>query len=388
MSTPSLSTPFPSTLRPLEAISAVSAAAWDALLDAEASPFVEWRWLRALEESGSVGPGTGWTPRHLTLWRGHRLIAAAPAYLRTGPLVAGEDAAGSVLAGRLGLPESLKLVLDSPHTSATSRRVLVAPGEDRAACVRALFTGAVELAREERLSGVHVLHATQEEASALAALGFHIRLGVQYHWHNRGYASWEDFLSRFTAHRRHQVRRERRALEAQGVRLHTVRGEALAGVRPRAVWPLYASTFARYGRARPPLTPAFFARVLVAMPDRVELVVARRGREMLGGAFNVAGPRVLYGRYWGCREALPFLHFNVCLYHPVEEAIRRGLVRFEPGAGGEHKLPRGFEPTLTHGAHLLFHPQLDRQVGDFLAQERAAILQGMPRWRAETGLKD
>jgi predicted N-acyltransferase len=377
----------PATLRVLRSVAEVSPADWAVLEDAEALPFCGWRWLRALEESGSVGPGTGWRPHHLTLWRGGQLRAAAPAYVCDGVTGGGAEATWGPLAARLGQPAA-RLVLASPHSATVGRRALVAPGEDRTGCERALFRGAVELSREAGWTGVHVLQPTEAEAAALEALGFRVRLGVQYHWHNRGYASWDAFLARFSAHRRHQLRRERRALAEQGVRLTTLRGpEALARVRPREVYQLYASTFSRYGQAHPPLTEAFFVRVLAALPDAVEVVVARRGREVLGGAFNVAGPNVLYGRFWGCRVDLPFLHFNVCLYHPVEEAIARPLARFEPGEGGEHKLTRGFEPVLTRSAHLLFHPPLDRLVGDFLRQERVAILQGLPRWRAETGLK-
>ncbi|MCI0574010.1 MAG: GNAT family N-acetyltransferase [Myxococcaceae bacterium] len=384
-----MSTPHPTTLRLLSSVTDVRTAAWDALLDDEARPFGEWRWLAALEESGSVGPGTGWHARYLTLWRGRRLIAAAPAWLRDdshGEYVF--DATWAALASQQGVRYYPKLVLASPHTPATGRRALVAPGEDRAACERTLFGGALELARSEGLSGVHVLFPTEAETRVLAELGYRVRLGVQYHWHNRGYASWEDFLARFSARRRHQLRRERRALVAQGITLDTLRGEALSRADARVVHRLYAATYRRHGSTRVPLTEAFFSQALSGLSHSVELVVARRGRDVVGGAFNVAGPGALYGRFWGAREALPFLHFNVCLYHPVEEAIRRSLARFEPGAGGEHKLTRGFEPALTYSAHLLFHPRLDRLVGDFLDQERAAILEGLPRWRAETGLKD
>jgi predicted N-acyltransferase len=137
----------------------------------------------------------------------------------------------------------------------------------------------------------------------------------------------------------------------------------------------------------PNLQASFFARVLSGFQNRVELVEARRQGQLVAGAFNVSSPKALYGRYWGCFEEHPFLHFNVCLYHSIEEAIRRGLSRFEPGAGGEHKLVRGFEPTLTYSAHWFFHPALDRAVREFLAQERAAIQEGLPAWRGETGFK-
>ena len=144
----------------------------------------------------------------------------------------------------------------------------------------------------------------------------------------------------------------------------------------------------KFAWGRQYLTPAFFTRVLERFRHRVELVQARRGERVLAQAFNVASDQVLYGRYWGCFEEVPFLHFNVCLYAGMDETVRRGLLRFEPGAGGEHKLVRGFTPSLTYSAHALFHPALDRAVREFLAHERAAIASGMPSWRAETGFKD
>ena len=383
-----MSHPLPSTLRIHGAITDIPRASWDALLTPEARPFLEWEWLAALEQSGSVSPETGWHPRHLTLWRGTRLLAAAPAYVKDdshGEFVF--DWAWASAAERLGFPYYPKLVLAVPHTPATGRRVLAGSGPDVSALERALYAGALDYARAEGLSGVHVLFPTPAETHTLEALGYHLRLGVQYHWQRRDERHFEDYLARFTSRRRHQLRRERRALTEQGVTLTTLRGDALSAVDPEEVFTLYADTVDRHPLGRRFLTPAFFQRVLETCRQGVEWVEARREGKVLAGAFNVAGPSALYGRYWGAHARLPFLHFNLCLYQGVEEALSRGLARFEPGAGGEHKLVRGFEPALTHSAHALFHPRLDRAVGQALVHERAAILGGLPRWRAETGLK-
>jgi uncharacterized protein len=383
-----MSEPPPSILRVHRAITELPRSSWDALLDDAARPFLEWAFLAALEESGSVSPPHGWHPRHLTLWRGPRLVAAAPAYLKEdshGEFVS--DDAWATAAQRLGVRYWPKLVLAVPFTPATGRRLLVAPGEDREARQAELAHAAREYARAEGLSGVHVLFPTEAEATSLEAAGFTVRLGVQYQWHNAGYASTEDFLARFHSRRRHQLRRELRAPASQGITLRTLRGEELAEVPPSELYRLYTSTVDKYPWGRRLLTPDFFARLLTTFRQGCELVEARKEGRRVAAALNLVGPGVLYGRYWGCFEEHPFLHFNVCLYHPIQEAIARGLLRFEPGAGGEHKLTRGCEPRLTWSAHLLFHPRLQGAVRSFLVHERAAIRAGLPRWRFATGFK-
>lgn len=379
---------LPTQVKLLESIRDVSREAWDALVDEQGAPFLEWGWLEALESSGSVHPATGWRPRHLTLWRGNHLVAAAPAYLKDdshGEFVF--DWSWATAAERVGLRYYPKLILAAPLTPATGRRVLVAPLEDRAARTRELMRAAVEYARSEGLSSLHVLFPTEEEATLLGEEGFGIRHGVQYHFVNEGYRSFDDVLARFTSKRRNQIRRERRATLDNHIQLRTLRSEALAQVDPGEVYRLYASTVDKFAWGRRYLTEDFFVRVLQDFRHRVELVQALRAGRVIAGAFNVAGAEALYGRYWGCFEEVPFLHFNVCVYQGMEETVGRGLKRFEPGAGGEHKLVRGFLPRLTYSAHWIFHGPLDRAVREFLGHERTAIAQGMPAWQAETGFK-
>ncbi|MBX5482415.1 MAG: N-acetyltransferase [Myxococcaceae bacterium] len=384
-----MSAPLPSNLRVHHAISDIPKETWNALVPPEAVPFLEWDWLHALEASGSITPERGWRPAHLAVWEGTRLVAAAPAYLKDdshGEFVF--DWTWASAAERLGFRYYPKLVLAVPLTPATGPRLLVAPGEDRRARIRELARGAVELARSEGLSSVHVLFPTEEEAQALEEDGFAIRLGVQYHWRNRGYGSFDDFLTAFRSKRRTQLRRERRAPGEQGIRLRTLRGDELSEVSAETVFRIYASTVDKYLFGHRYLTPRFFELLLRSMRSRLELVEARKDGRLVAGALNLASATTLYGRYWGCFEEYPFLHFNVCLYHSIEEAIRRGVRRFEPGAGGEHKLVRGFEPSLTWSAHWIFHPRLDGAVRNFLVQERAAIREGMPRWLEESGLRE
>jgi uncharacterized protein len=379
---------LPTQVKLLESIRDVSREAWDALVDEQAAPFLEWDWLEALESSGSVRPASGWRPRHLTLWRGNHLVAAAPAYLKEdshGEFVF--DWSWATAAERVGLRYYPKLILAAPLTPATGRRVLVAAQEDRAARTAELMRAAVEYARSEGLSSLHVLFPTLDEATLLEKEGFGIRHGVQYHFLNEGYQTFEDVLARFTSKRRNQIRRERRATTEHQVQLRTLRGEALADVDPDEVYRLYASTVDKFAWGRRYLTPDFFRRVLKSFRHRVELVQAVRQGQVIAGAFNVAGAEALYGRYWGCFEEVPFLHFDVCVYQGMEETVLRGLKRFEPGAGGEHKLVRGFFPRLTYSAHWIFHGPLDRAVREFIGHERTAIAQGLPAWRAETGFK-
>lgn len=383
-----MSQSLPLQLKVHRGIAEIPEAAWNALLDEDSTPFLEWAWLEALESSGSACEESGWHPRHLALWQGNRLVAAAPAYLKDDSF--GEfvyDWSWATAAERVGFPYYPKLILAVPFSPATGPRVLVARGEDRQMRFEAVIHGALELARAEGDSGLHVLFPTPAEAAALEAMGFGIRHGVQYHWENRGYRSLDDFLGELTSKRRNQIKRELRGPATQGIEIRTLRGPELSGIDPALAHRIYASTVDKHVWGRRHLTPAFFERVFERFSHRVEYVQATRGRKVIAGAFNLASAEALYGRYWGALEEHPFLHFNVCIYHPVEQAIARGVERFEPGAGGEHKLVRGFEPALTYSAHWIFQPALDRAVREFLAHERAAIAQGLPAWREEAGFK-
>lgn len=385
----SMSTQLPSQLKVYESITDIPRESWDALLDDAAHPFLEHGWLSCLEESGSITPKAGWHPRHLTLWRGPKLVAAAPAYLK-------DDSHGEFIfdwswasaAERIGVKYYPKLIVAVPLAPATGRRILVASGEDRTARERELMQAALELARSEELSSVHVLFPTEGEIGSLSEVGFAPRLGVQYQWSSHGEKTFDEFLERFHSKRRNQLKRERRAPAEQGIEIRTLRGKDLSQIEPDDAFKLYVSTVDKFVWGYRHLNKKFFQLALERMAHRIEFVEARRKGKRIAGAFNVGTPKVLYGRYWGCFEDVPFLHFNVCLYHSVDECIRDGRIRFEPGAGGEHKLSRGFEPTLTHSAHHIFNPVLGRAVKNFLDAERAAIRDGLPQWLQETGYRN
>ncbi len=354
----------------------VEQAAWDRLASApDSSPFVEWRFLQSLEVAGTLQPDTGWVPRFPLIFRGSELVAAAPAYVKFHS--AGEfvfDHSWAELAHRLGVDYYPKLLVGVPFTPVTGPRLLVAPGEDRAVLRRALGQVLVEMCRSMELSSAHVNFTSREEADALSDVGFHQRFGLQYHWHRYEDRSWDQYLARFNSKRRNQLKRERRELEHQGIEIETLEGPRLAGMGPTA-FRLYKSTIDKLYWGRQYLTLKAFEYWAEHLQDRLRLVVARDpDGEVVAGAVNFEKDRRLYGRYWGCFRELRHLHFNVCYYHGIDECLVRGLDVFEPGAGGEHKLVRGFEPTVMYSAHHLRDPRVDDVVRRHLAREREIVL--------------
>jgi hypothetical protein len=371
-------------------IGEIPAAEWDALHAHEpevASPFVRHAFLAAAEESGCASARSGWRPRHLAARRGGALVAAAPAYVRTdsdGDFARDFDLAAA--AERAGVGYYPKLALCVPFTPVTGRRVLVAPGEDRDALAAALLERAGRLAADEGLGAVQVLFPAVDEARPLEAAGLAPRVDFQYHWRNDGYRAPDDFLARFPSKRRTALRRERAAPARQGIAIRTVRGDELA--RDPAGWArdcfaLHRASTDRMAWGMRFVNRRFYERVLASMPDAVEVVEARREGRLVAMAFNLTSRTRLYGRYWGAAEDHPFLHFNVALYHSIDECIRRGVEVFEGGAGGEHKLARGFEPAETLTAHRLADRRLDDAVRRHLRAERAAREEAVRRWRED-----
>jgi uncharacterized protein len=367
-------------LRILESVNEVPAEAWNALVRDDASPFVEHAWLSCLEDAGCVGGKSGWLPRHLVLYDGNLPIAAAPAYAKTNS--EGEfvfDWSWADLASRLGLSYYPKLVLAVPFTPATGHRVLWHPSRDRAEMV-ALFAHAVRtITRELSLSSAHVLFPEREEAALWEAAGFSIRHGVQYHWSNAGFTTFDDFLATLPQKKRTQIRRERKQPSIDDVTLRTVpvselhdpiRGPKLS----RTMHALYLTTVDKYFYGRRYMKRRFFDLVRERFASRLAWVVAEtRDGEIVASAFNVKKNGIVYGRYWGTTVDLPFLHFNVCYYHGIDEAIREHLSTFNPGAGGEHKKVRGFLPTTTYSAHHIEDARFREIIASFLTRERAAI---------------
>lgn len=346
---------------------------WDALRSPASTPFTRFAWLSALEKSGCASPRSGWQPQHLTLWRKGALIAAAPAWAKDdsdGDFARDWDLASASSGARLRYYP--KLALTVPFTPCTGERILVAPGEDRQKAVDRLVRAALDLCREHSYATFQALFPDEEGARELEQAGLASRVSYQFHWTNQGYKSMDDFLARFNSKRRHMLKREMRAAEEQGITIRTVRGEELA--RDPSRWAktahaLHRNTVDKLMWGRRWLNEKFYQLAFAAMPDAMEVVVAEREGEVVAGAFNVSSPTRLYGRYWGCFEELPFLHFNVCYYHSIKDCIARGLSVFEGGAGGEHKLSRGFLPSLTYSAHAFLDARLDRGLREHLRME-------------------
>ena len=364
---------------------------WSSLVRPETPPFLRYAFLHALEQTGCVAPGRGWAPCHITLHRDGELVAAAPAYLKgnsEGEFVFDQGWA-QFAEGRLGVRYYPKLVVAAPFTPATGPRLLVKAGEDERELLAALASGLVHVAEQMKLSSAHVLFPSSEQATTLVDAGMHHRLGVQYHFQNQEYGSFEAFLGRFNSKRRNQIRRETRAPAEQGLVIETKLGGDLTPELIDAVYDFYTATVEKYYWGRQYLNRAFFEEICSIMPDSVLVVLARHAssKTPIAGAFNLLGKTALYGRYWGAREEHPFLHFNVCYYRGVLECIERGLSVFEPGAGGEHKLPRGFEPALTHSCHHLRDRRLEHAVADSLSRERAAVHRDMGAYAEDPLLK-
>ena len=368
----------PHTLRVHARVADIDAKLWDACVGEHGSPFVEHAWLDCFEQAGCVGGdgehAEGWTPAHLALYEGDDLVAVAPAYIKTtseGEFVF--DWSWADLARRMGVHYYPKLLVASPFSPVTGERVLVAPGRDRAEAITATAHAVRSLAIEAGCSSSHALFMRDEEARAWETAGYVRRGSVQFHWFNHGYATFDDWVATFKSKKRNQLRREVGQPAKDGVRIETVPPERITPELARTMYRFYVNTVDKFMWVRRYLNPKFFELVVDRFRDRLAWVIAWKGDEPIAGAFNVQKGDRLYGRYWGATRELPFLHFNVCYYHGVRHCIERGLRVFEPGAGGEHKLARGFQPTMMHSVHWLADPRLRHIIGDFVVRERAAL---------------
>jgi len=354
----------------LSRLSDLAASAWDALLPT-AQPFLRHAFLAALEDSGSVGGRSGWQPAH-RLWLDdrERPLAALPAYLKRHSY--GEyvfDWSWADACQRAGIAYYPKLLCAVPFTPVGGARLL---GESGAAG-RLLDAVTAGLERQG-LSGLHV-NFTDPAADALleGRDGWLERLGCQFHWRNRGYRDFQDFLDALASRKRKQLRKEREQVAGQGIDFDWREGHQLSEAEWDFVHACYANTYRVRGQA-PYLTRAFFSLLAERMPEAIRVVLARQGGKPVAMAFSLVGGDSLYGRYWGCLAEFDRLHFETCFYQGIDYAIARGLQHFDAGAQGEHKLIRGFEPVITRSWHYLVHPGLRHAVAGFLEQERAGVL--------------
>lgn len=362
----------------LSGVSEISETDWNACACPEAQdggrpldPFTTHRFLTALETSGSVGEGTGWMPRPMVARQAGQVIAVAPLYLKShsqGEYVF--DHGWAEAFERTGGRYYPKLQGAVPLTPVTGRRLLTRPGHE-AAGRAALLQAMAEVAEGAGLSSVHLTFCTEDEVTAATGAGWLHRIGMQFHWTNRGYGSFDDFLVDLASRKRKALRKERERAQGFGGTIRALTGDAIGPEHWAAMWAFYQDTGGRKW-GRPYLTRAFFD-ALHALRDEVLLVLAERDGIPVAGALNLIGREALFGRYWGCLEDHAFLHFELCYHQAVDWAIAHGLDRVEAGAQGEHKLARGYMPVTTHSVHRIAHPGLRRAVDDYLQAERPAI---------------
>ena len=357
----------------IERIAEVPAGEWNKLVP-RGYPFLRHEFLAALEEHGCLGERTGWFPHHLLAFaHGGRLAGAVPLYLRTNSY--GEfvfDWAWAAAYERHDIPYYPKLVCAVPFTPATGPRILVDPHGPVEEVQQRLVRHIVEEARQLGVSGIHWLFTTEKQAELIEGESHLIRTGCQFHWENAGYQSFDDYLAGLSAKKRKNVRQERRRVADAGLKLESVTGDGLDSNAWEEVHRLYARNARKRG-GYPYLTADFFRAIGEAMPEQVVVTSAFDGERRVAAAICLRSEDTLYGRHWGAARQFDALHFEACYYQGIEYAIRHGLKRFDPGAQGEHKVSRGFLPTLTYSAHWLAHPQFRRAVADFLARETPAI---------------
>jgi hypothetical protein len=345
-------------------VSGLNARAWDRLGNGD--PFLSHAFLSALEDSHSVGPGTGWTPAPILVEDdASHLVAAAPAYLKThsqGEYVF--DHGWADAWERAGGQYYPKLQVAVPFTPVPGPRLLGARPQQLLAAIEAVTV-------QNELSSAHITFIDEAGTAEAERRGWLIRDGIQYHWFNRGYSTFDDFLAALSSRKRKTLRKER-AAATEGLEVRILRGPEIGPAEWDAMWAFYQDTGSRKW-GRPYLTRHFFDLVAERMGDRLLLFLACRDGLPVAGALNFVGPDTLFGRYWGTIDEVPFLHFELCYYRAIEWAIDHGLSQVQAGAQGEHKVARGYEPVITKSAHFIPNRSFREAVADFLETERAAI---------------
>ena len=363
------------------AIADIDAADWDACANPDAAtfdPFVSHAFLNALEEAGTVGePRTGWLPQHVTLEQDGEITGCMPCYAKlhsSGEYVFDHSWADAYQ--RAGGSYYPKLQAAVPFTPVPGRRLLVKRGRASERREQLLAAAGIEVTARLEASSLHLTFLTEHEWRALGAQGFLQRTDQQFHWHNAGYGTFDDFLAQLSSRKRKNIRKERRDALRNGITIERVSGADITEARWDAFFAFYMDTGSRKW-GRPYLNRKFFSLLGEAMADRCLLIMAKRGGEYVAGALNLIGGDCIYGRYWGTTEPHSCLHFEVCYYQAIDYAIEHGLPRVEAGAQGEHKLARGYVPVTTYSAHWIADPALRRAIDRYLMEERRAV--------AETG---
>ncbi len=351
-------------------ISKVDPQKWNSLLR-DKNPFLSHEFLTSLETTGCVCADTGWEPNHLTLYDDENtLLGAMPLYLKHhswGEYVF--DWAWADAYQRAGLEYYPKLLSAVPFTPVTGPKFLIHPDHPDPAMLRdTLARGVLAAARDSRVSSLHILFTTRADNEALGQHGLMLRTGNQFHWGNRCYADFSDYLMSFTSAKRKKIRRERRRVRDAGIQMEVLTGDSLNAQHWDKMYQFYRLTVHNHGAAAY-LNRYFFEQLQSEMKDHTILILARHDGRYVGGALNMLGGNTLYGRYWGANHYYEGLHFEACYYQPIEYCIRNNISRFEAGAQGEHKLSRGLLPAPTYSAHWLRDGRFRHAIAEFLQAE-------------------
>jgi hypothetical protein len=367
------------TARLAGAAASIGEAAWNACANPDGSadphPFTRYEFFAACEESGSATAQTGWRPLHLVIERDGAIEGLLPLYLKShsqGEYVFDHGWADAF--ERAGGAYYPKLQASVPFTPVTGPRLLTAHGDEETH--NALLAAGAAAVSELSASSLHITFMKEDEWKAAGELGYLRRTDQQFHWENKGYENFDQFLAELSSSKRKNLRKERAAVFAEGVAFEWLTGAAITEAHWDTFFAFYMDTGDRKW-GRPYLTREFFSRVSASMGEQVVLILAKRGGAYIAGALNFAGGGVLFGRNWGCSEYIPFLHFETCYYQAIEFAIARGLKKVEAGAQGEHKLLRGYLPVPTYSAHFIAHAGLRRAVAAYLDQEREAVAENI-----------
>ncbi|MEZ5523893.1 MAG: GNAT family N-acetyltransferase [Pseudomonadales bacterium] len=362
-------------------IDEINAAEWDKLCGTD-YPFLRHAFLAALESSGSVGEHTGWHPHHLTVYQQRQLVAVMPLYIKYHSY--GEyvfDWAWAEAYQRYNVPYYPKLLTAIPFTPATGPRLCSAPEVDKSLLIAAIVKELQTKTAQGDFSSWHLLFPPEKEFQRWNATNLRPRTGCQFHWFNQGYENFDDFLTTFTSRKRKNIKRERRRVAEQGIRLQRLTGEQVTEQHIRDFFIFYQATYLKRGQ-QGYLTLEFFLQLRSALAEQLLLVMAYKENEAVAAALCLHDSSSLYGRYWGCLEEYECLHFEACFYQGIEYCIEQGLQRFDPGAQGEHKILRGFEPIKTWSLHWVEHAGFREAIDRFLEQEK----HGMAHYEKQAAL--
>jgi uncharacterized protein len=360
-------------VKQINSLAQVDCSAWNRLAG-DAYPFLRHEFLSALEQSGCVSESTGWVPAHLLVMdKKDELVAFMPLYLKRhswGEYVFDHQWAQAYR--QQGIDYYPKWLTAIPLTPCQGERIVIQAGLDPVEVMQLLLAFIKQRSDELDISSWHCLFPVEPQAALLRSLGLSIREGVQFHWFNRGYSDFDDFLQSLNAGKRKMIKRERRRVSEQGVDLLRIAGPDVSESQWQAFFRFYSMTYVKRG-AQPYLNLAFFEQIASAMGERLLLILALKDDNYVGAALSFVGADTLYGRYWGCYEEYNSLHFEACYYQGLDYCIEQGLKRFDSGAQGEHKISRGFEPIITYSAHWIKDARFAKAIGQFVTREHEAI---------------